>query len=87
MNYILIKFDDKHCTILEDSKGVQVICHTKVDAIRIQAKNKEYTIVPMTDVISLIDNIRLYSKARYDYYAGKDPYKLIEELIGIFREI
>lgn len=87
MKYILIKFDDDHCDILENDIGLQMICPTKVDAIRMQAKHKDYTIIPMIDIISLIDKVNISTKGINDYCTYDDAKVVMLEIKDIFSEI
>jgi len=87
MKYILIKFDDVHCTILENSKGVQCICKTKIDAIRLQSKHKDYTIIPMVDIMSLVDKVSISAKGVNDYCTFDNAKRVILEVKSIFNEI
>jgi len=87
MKYILIKFDNTHCVILEDDKGAQYICPTKVDAVKLQAKNKDYTIVPMTDIISIIDSVKIISNKNYWYDSVRDLTDKIKDILSLFSEI
>ena len=86
MKYILIKFDNDHCDILENG-GLQMIFPTRVDAIRMQAKYKDYTIVPMTDIISLVDKVNTSVKGIHDYCTYDNAKRVLLDIKSIFSEI
>lgn len=87
MKYILIKFSDVHCVILEDDKGEQCICPTKVDAIRLQAKNKDYVIVPMVNIMLLVDEVNISTKGLDDYCTYDNAKVTMLRIKDIFSEI
>jgi len=87
MKYILIKFSDVHCIILENGKGEQCICPTKVDAIRLQAKNKDYVIVPMVNIMLLVDEVNISTKGLDDYCTYDNAKVTMLRIKDIFSEI
>jgi hypothetical protein len=52
-----------------------------------QAKHKDYTIVPMIDIIPLIDKVNISTKGINDYCTYDDAKVVILEIKDIFSEI